>query len=133
MTGSKPSTLDVLVVDDSAVMRAMVIKVLRMSGLPLGNVHQAGDGASALDLVRREHIDLALVDINMPVMSGDELIDRIRADAAIGALPIVVISTERGETRVQSFARRSAAYVAKPFTPDQVRAAALHAMELIHA
>ena len=42
---------NVLVVDDSAVMRAMLVRVLRMSGLPLGTVYEAGDGARALDLL----------------------------------------------------------------------------------
>ena len=43
-------SLSVLIVDDSAVMRAIVLKTLGMSGLPLGTVHQAGDGAAALAL-----------------------------------------------------------------------------------
>jgi two-component system chemotaxis response regulator CheY len=124
---------DVLVVDDSAVMRRMLIRVLGMSGLPLGVVHEAGDGAEALRLLETHPVQLALVDINMPGMSGDELIDRIRADARTATLPIVVVSTERSTTRVESFARRRAGYVSKPFTPEQILAATLAAVGVAHA
>ena len=71
-------TLNVLVVDDSAVMRAMVIKSLRLSGLPLNAVHEAGNGEEALQVLDAQWIDLALVDINMPVMNGEELLTRVR-------------------------------------------------------
>src|SRR5262249_30872763 len=110
---------NVLVVDDSAVMRAMLIRVLRMSALPLGVVYEAGDGARALDLLSEHDIDVALVDINMPVMDGDELIDRIRANPDTAMLPIIVVSTERSDTRIESIGRRGASFISKPFTPEQ--------------
>ena len=123
-----PIQHDVLVVDDSAVMRAMLIRVLRVSGLPIGTVYEAGDGQSALALLAAHPVDLALVDINMPVMTGDELLDRIRADERTRRLPVVIVSTERSDTRIESFERRGAAYIHKPFTPEQIRAAASRAM-----
>ena len=129
-----PMPHDVLVVDDSAVMRAMLIRVLKLSGLPIGTVHQAGDGQSALAVLAAHTVDLALIDINMPVMNGDELLDRIRADERTQRLAVVVVSTERSDTRIESFERRGAAYIHKPFTPEEIRAAASKAMgEVTHA
>ena len=122
-------TNDILVVDDSAVMRAMLIRVLRLSGLPIGTVHEAGDGVQALALLAAHSVDLALLDINMPVMNGDELLDRIRADAGMARLPVIIVSTERSDARIESFARRGAAFITKPFTPEQIRAAAVRAVE----
>ena len=118
---------DILVVDDSAVMRAMLIRVLRLSGLSIGSVYEAADGVQALTCLAGHDVDLALLDINMPVMNGDELLDRIRADARTARLPVIVVSTERSDTRIESFERRGAVFINKPFTPEQIRAAAVRA------
>jgi two-component system chemotaxis response regulator CheY len=64
--------MNVLIVDDSAVMRAMILKTLRLSGLSLGAAHQAGDGSTALRLLSEHQIDLALLDLSMPGMRGDD-------------------------------------------------------------
>lgn len=114
--------LNVMVVDDSAVMRAMIIKALRLCRLPLHDVHQAGNGRAALSVLDANWIDLALVDINMPEMNGEELIERVRANPTTRDLPIVVVSTEGSETRIARLRERGVAFVHKPFTPEQLRA-----------
>ncbi len=114
-------TFNVLVVDDSSVMRTMIIKTLRMSGVPLGEVHQAGNGVQALEVLRESWIDLALVDINMPVMNGVELIDRVRADDETRDLAIIVVSTESSDARIQEVQEQGARFVHKPFTPEILR------------
>jgi two-component system, chemotaxis family, chemotaxis protein CheY len=116
---------NVLVVDDSEVMRAMVLKTLRLSGVPLGEVHQAGNGLEGLQLLDTNWIDLALVDINMPVMRGEEMIDRIRANPATADLPVVVVSTERSEARIAELREKGVEFVHKPFTPEALRATVL--------
>ncbi len=66
--------LNVLVLDDSAVMRAIIIKTLKLTGLPLGGIHEAANGKEGLEVLDANWVDLALVDINMPVMTGEEFI-----------------------------------------------------------
>ncbi len=112
---------NVLVVDDSAVMRSMVIRTLKMSGVPLGEIHQAGDGVQALGVLDANWVDLALVDINMPVMNGEELIDRIRDNPELRDLAIIVVSTESSQTRILKVQRQGARFVHKPFTPEMIR------------
>ena len=112
--------LRVLVADDSAVMRAMIVKSLRLAGLPLGDVYQAADGAEALRLLEEHWVDLALVDINMPVMDGEELIVRLRSDEATADLPVLVVSTEGSETRIARLRAAGAAFLRKPFTPEDL-------------
>lgn len=112
---------NVLVVDDNAVMRTVIIRTLRMSGLPLGEIHQAAHGIQALEVLAHHWVDLALVDINMPVMNGEELIDRVRDDPELRDLVIVVVSTESSETRIAKVLRQGARFVHKPFTPEQIR------------
>lgn len=113
--------LNVLIVDDSAVMRAMIGRTLKMAGVPLSAVHEAANGREALDVLRDAWIDLALVDINMPVMDGEEFIEAVRKDPATRDLAVVVVSTESSQTRIERIEGHGAAFVHKPFTPEQLR------------
>ena len=114
-------SVNILVVDDSAVMRAMVIKTLKLAGTPLGEIYQAANGREGLDSLEKNWVDLVFADINMPVMNGEEMIDAIRSDPAWKELPIVVISTEGSKTRIDSLHKKGAEFVHKPFTPEILR------------
>lgn len=122
--------MNVLLVDDSAVMRAMVLRTLQMSGLALGDVHQAGNGREGLELLQRQPVDLVLLDISMPVMRGDEMLEAMRSDPAFALVPVVVVSSERSEERVDRMEALRAVFVHKPFTPEQLRAVVLNATGL---
>lgn len=113
--------LNVLVVDDSKVMRAMIIRTLQMTGIPLGEIHQAGHGKEALAVLQSEWVDLALVDINMPIMNGEELITAVRGDPLTRDLSIIVVSTESSETRIERILNQGAQFVHKPFTAEILR------------
>lgn len=112
--------LNVLVVDDSAVMRHLICRTLRMTGLLLDRVEEAGNGVAALSALDRARFDLALIDINMPVMDGEELIDRIRRNARFRDMALLVVSTESGETRLARLIPKVDGFVHKPFTPEQL-------------
>lgn len=112
---------NVLVVDDSAVMRQMVVRTLRMSGLPLGTVLEAGNGEEGLFVLQEQWVDLLLLDINMPVMNGEEMLRRLRAAPETASLPVIVISTEGSETRLAALHALGAATVHKPFAPETLR------------
>ena len=113
--------LNVLIVDDSSVMRAMIIKTIRMSGLDLGDVYQAGNGKEGLDAARENWVDLVVADINMPVMNGEEMIDQMKADPELSALPTIVISTQGSATRIQRLEKKGVTFIHKPFTPEIIR------------
>jgi two-component system chemotaxis response regulator CheY len=113
--------LNVLVVDDSAVMRSMVIKTLRISGLPLNEIHQAGNGEAALQMLDQHWVDLVLLDLNMPVMNGEEMLARVRQNPETADLPIVIVSTEGSVTRIAALRQQNAEFVHKPFTPEELR------------
>mgnify|MGYP001815148851 CR=1 FL=1 len=113
--------LNVLIVDDSSVMRAMIIKTIRMSGLDLGDVYQAGNGKEGLEAARENWVDLVVADINMPVMNGEEMIDQMKADPELSALPTIVISTEGSATRIQRLEKKGVTFIHKPFTPEIIR------------
>jgi two-component system, chemotaxis family, chemotaxis protein CheY len=113
--------LNVLVVDDSAVMRAMIIKTLRLCGIPIGEVHQAGNGKEGLEVLESHWVDLVLVDINMPVMNGEEMIEKLRANPDTASLAVIVVSTDGSQTRIDMMQRKGAGFVHKPFTPEILR------------
>lgn len=113
--------LNVLIVDDSAVMRSMIIKTLRMTGLPIGEIHQAGNGREGLEVLEREWVDLVLADINMPEMNGEEMIDRMKKEPATGSLPVLVVSTEGSQTRIERLLDKGVQFIRKPFTPEILR------------
>ena len=113
--------LNVLVTDDSATMRAMIIKTLQMSGLPVTAYHQAANGREGLELLGREWIDVVLLDINMPEMDGIEMIEKMKANPDFAAIPLIVISTESSQTRIEEIRDKGVEFIHKPFTPEQVR------------
>ncbi len=114
-------SLNVLVVDDSSVMRAMIIKTIRMSGLDLGDVYQAANGKEGLDAARDNWVDLVIADINMPIMNGEDMIDAMQADPEIDDIPIIVISTEGSETRIERLQEKGVTFIHKPFTPEIIK------------
>jgi two-component system chemotaxis response regulator CheY len=116
---------NVLIVDDSAVMRAMIKRVVRLSGVPLGDFLEAGNGEEALARIRDHWVDLVLLDVNMPVMDGEETLRRLRADPDTAALPVIVVSTESSDTRVHALEAMNVAFVHKPFAPETLRATIL--------
>ncbi len=114
--------LNILIVDDSATVRAVTIKTLELAGVSVNELHQAGDGRKALDVLADSWIDLVFADINMPVMNGIELVDRMSADGLLKTVPVVIISTEGSATRVEQLMTKGiSAYIRKPFTPELLR------------
>ena len=114
-------SLNVLVVDDSSVMRTMIIRTLRLCGLALGEIHQAANGQEGLQVLEGNRIDLALVDINMPIMNGAEMLNLMRQNPQTAALPVIIVSTEGSEARIEFFRGQGAEFVHKPFTPEALR------------
>jgi two-component system chemotaxis response regulator CheY len=113
---------DVLVVDDSAAIRKILTRVLRQTGMAIQTIHEAGDGQDALALMAQHRIDLVLSDINMPKMDGLQLLGALKASPQWRNIPVVMITTEGGETKVAEAVKLGAAgYVRKPFTADQIK------------
>jgi len=113
---------DILVVDDSAAIRKILQRVLRQTGMAIRAIHEAGDGQEALALLAEHPVDLVLTDINMPKMDGLQLLASLKASPQLHKTPVVMITTEGGETKVAEAVKLGAAgYVRKPFTADQIK------------
>jgi two-component system, chemotaxis family, chemotaxis protein CheY len=114
-------SLNVLIIDDSAVMRSIVRRALAMSGVPVTEIREAANGAEGLVVLDDFVADLAFVDINMPVMNGEEFIDRVRSQPERDGLALVVVSTESSETRIEALQARGVHFLHKPFSPERLR------------
>lgn len=125
------SEIRALIVDDSSVMRKIVERSLRQAGLNLAMVHEAGNGAEGLELLKTRQVDLILSDINMPAMDGLEFLRQIRAQNLAPGVPVVMITTESSEEHVkQAILAGARGYIRKPFTAEQVKERVL---SLLHA
>ncbi len=113
----------VLLVDDSAVMRKIIQRNIKETGLIVDEFVEAGDGKQALEKVNDNgNLDLILLDWNMPNMSGIEFVKALRSLNLPNRIPVVMVTTEGSEAKV-SEAKESGAdgYLTKPFTVDQLR------------
>lgn len=114
--------VSVLVVDDSPLMRSFIRRVLAMSGVPTREVFEAGDGQSALDVMGNSRIDLVLSDINMPRMTGSEMMQRMCDTPELRSIPVIVVSTDATQQRMDAMLRLGArGYIRKPFQPESLR------------
>lgn len=113
---------NILIVDDSLPMRAVIKKVIKASGFDIGEYHEAASGEEALDVLSEKWIDLVLSDYNMPVMNGLELIKKMKHNDMMKDIPVIMVTTEGSKERIQQFVQAGAsAYIKKPFTPEQIR------------
>jgi two-component system chemotaxis response regulator CheY len=113
---------NLLIVDDSPAMRTFIRRVVNLSGFALGSCAEASDGLEALDLLRSQWVDVILTDINMPRMDGEQFLRRLEQDEVLRAIPVLVVSTDRTETRVHQMLKIGArGYLKKPFAAEDLR------------
>jgi two-component system, chemotaxis family, chemotaxis protein CheY len=116
------SVNNILVVDDSGTMRGMIKRTLAISGLNIDQIFEATNGIEALAQMATHPVNVVLLDINMPVMNGIQLVHRIRDDERLRQIPVIIASTEGSEVRIQELLAAGArGFVRKPFRPEQLR------------
>jgi two-component system chemotaxis response regulator CheY len=113
----------ILIVEDSPTMRQLLAFALRR--LPGVDIVEAQDGMDGLRKLSSDHFDLALIDINMPVMDGLKLIGLMRGEDELREVPVVVITTEGAEEDRERALRLGAdEYLTKPIRANRVLAVA---------
>ncbi len=110
---------NVLIVDDSSIVRKVLLKCFGMTSIPVNSFHEAENGKVALETLAKHWIDIIFLDINMPVMDGVEFVERMRADERWKDTPVVVVSTEGSKERRELLLHNGVkAYLRKPVTPE---------------
>lgn len=114
--------LNILIVDDSPVMRVFLRKVVQLTGLPVGEYCEAADGEAALKALHERWMDLVLTDINMPRMNGEEFVRRLERDEMLCDIPVIVVSTDASRERMDRMIKLGVrGYISKPFLPETLR------------
>jgi two-component system chemotaxis response regulator CheY len=114
------SNMKILVVDDFATMRRILKNVLKQIGFT--KVVEADDGTTALDVLRKDKIDLILADWNMPKMTGLDLLKTVRADGSLKDIPFLMVTAEAQKDSVlQAVQAGVSNYIVKPFTADAIK------------
>ncbi|MDP1569156.1 MAG: response regulator [Vicinamibacterales bacterium] len=114
--------LSILIVDDSAMMRAMIKRVAGLADVPIGAVYEAANGAEAIQVLETQTIHALFTDINMPVMTGTELLREIERRGQWPDLVRVIISTDGSAARREEVSDLHVkCYVEKPFRPEVMR------------
>lgn len=112
--------INVLVVDDFATMRRIVKNSLKQIGFR--SILEADDGTTALEVLKKQQIDLIISDWNMPEMSGLELLKSVRKDEATKDIPFLMVTAEAQKDNVlQALKAGVSNYIVKPFTPDAIK------------
>jgi len=109
----------ILVVDDSSIMRRMVVAAL--SSLENVRFDQAETGLEAIERLTVAPVDLVLLDLNMPDVHGMEVLRFVRAHGAFQRIPIIILTT-RGdeESRAEAIREGATLYMTKPFAPGDL-------------
>ena len=124
---------DILIVDDSATIRSMMKRTVRMIGLDVGEVYEAANGIDALAQLCEHEVAVMLVDINMPRMNGIQLLTRMKQNDKLKDIPIVIASTEGSQKRIDQLHKLGVAgYVRKPFQPEQLREVLIPLLGVTH-
>lgn len=108
-----------MIIDDSATMRKIIMRTVRMSGLEFDKIEEAGNGVEALEKLVAEPLDIVLCDINMPEMNGIEFVRKARQLSSCNDTKIVMVSTESSQETISGVMADGAnGFITKPFTPE---------------
>lgn len=112
------STPTILVADDEEDLRELVTYRLSRSGY---NVIGAEDGQEAFELAAERTPDLMILDVMMPKLDGYELTRRVRAEAALSSIPVILLTARSQESDIdRGFEVGADDYLKKPFNPDEL-------------
>ena len=107
-----------LIIDDSKAIRSILADILGDLGF---TIFEAGNGLEALDVIKSEKADLALVDWNMPEMNGCEFVQEVRKDDTYKDMQIMMVTTETAIDKVAEALEAGAnEYIMKPFTKEMI-------------
>jgi len=117
--------MNVLIVDDSTIVRRVLTNTMKkyfdLSVYKELNLFEAEDGLIAIEQMKKEKIDIMLLDWNMPNMTGEEVVDAVRANKEWNKTRIIMATTEGSKANVLKMIKKGAnGYMVKPFNQDAI-------------
>jgi two-component system, chemotaxis family, chemotaxis protein CheY len=115
-------SFNVLIVDDSNAMRAVIKKIITISGFQIDQCLEAGNGREAMTVLSGNWVDVIISDINMPEINGLEMLDQLQKSETLKEIPVIMITTEGSSERMrEAFNRGAKGFIKKPFLPEDIR------------
>lgn len=115
-------SFNVMIVDDSGAMRAVIKKIIHISGFRMDECFEAGNGIEALQQLKQNWVDVIISDVNMPEMNGLELLQALHQDPLYQNIPVIIVSTEGSHERIQEAEAMGAkGFIKKPFLPEDIK------------
>lgn len=125
--------MNILIVDDSRLMRSAISHSLDMTDLTIDNRYEAPNGRQALEIMESQAVDLIFLDIFMPEMNGLEFVDAVKEDIRFREIPIVVISSDGCFAHIERLRNQGVnAFIRKPFTPEHIQETLEGLLEMHH-
>ncbi len=126
-------SFNILIVDDSAVTRALIKRTIKLANLPIDSLYEADEGQAALKMLAIHNIDLVLADLHMPKMDGMEMTAHIISNEATREIPVVIISAEPDEEQIEVLKQKGIkGHLRKPFTPEDLSRTLTELLGVIH-
>jgi two-component system chemotaxis response regulator CheY len=123
--------MNILLVDDSITVRAVVKKAIQLAEIPYDRIYQAGHGLEALEIIGKEQVDLVISDIVMPEMDGEEMVTHMKEQGLLETIPVIIVSSAGGGQRLARLEELGVSgFIHKPFTPEQIRETVDRVMEV---
>ncbi|MEM8712361.1 MAG: response regulator [Planctomycetota bacterium] len=124
------TNVQVLIVDDSKIVRKAIRKAVNQAGVDDSGIREAEHGQDALERLDEFLPDIVFLDINMPVMNGEEFMEVIDGDRRIDEFSVVIVSTEMNAKRLLKLAKLGAkSRLHKPFAPERIREVMLETIQ----
>ncbi len=112
---------NLLIVDDSKIIRTAIKKIARVAGVDDDRIHEAANGQEALDILETVWIDLILLDINMPVMDGEAFVVEKTKRPELADTAVFIVSTEANQERLKRLTDMGVrGTLRKPFEPEDL-------------
>ena len=112
----------VLIVEDSPIFRLVIRRAVVQAGIPDDDIHEAGNGKEALELLETNQADLILLDLNMPVMDGAEFVKATQERPEIGSARVVAVTTEGNSKKLDKLKQLGVDdFLRKPFSPADLK------------
>jgi len=123
----------ILAVDDSSTVRAVIAKTLRLAGVEVSRFREASTGDEALRMLREEPFDLVFCDLNMPGMTGCELVAALERDGLLATVAVVIISSIEDPAVLSALIGKGVrGFLRKPVRPEDLRPLVDRVMGAMH-
>lgn len=123
------NSLEILIVDDSKISRMFIARAVGLAGFDDKHIHEAENGKVALDFVLSNPVDIVFLDLNMPVMDGEEFLRHIRASEGLADLPVILVSAQCSGARLRKLNGLGVGdALPKPVEPETLRDRVLAAL-----